>query len=152
MERENLLEHVRRTGPYFEEKMFGLGDLPLVGDARGRSFMFALEFVSDKDTRELFSPEVQIATRVTDAARRRGLVARGIGEMVLISPPLILTTEQIDFIAGTLRTSIEESSKRSGPGRSLERVIMNSRGQSKKFVRIFTLTPCISCPDPTLIR
>ena len=108
MERENLLEHVRRMGPYFEEKMFGLGDLPLVGDARGRSFMFALEFVSDRETKALFPPEVQIATRVTDAARRRGLVARGIGEMVLISPPLILTTEQIDFIAGTLRASIEE--------------------------------------------
>lgn len=108
MERERLLEQVRRIGPYFEEKMFGLGDLPLVGDARGRSFMFALEFVRDKETRELFAPEVQIATRVTDAARRRGLVARGIGEMVLISPPLILTGEQIDFITGTLRASIGE--------------------------------------------
>lgn len=108
MERENLLEHVRRIGPYFEEKMFGLGDLPLVGDARGRSFMFALEFVSDRETKALFPPEVQIATRVTDAARQRGLVARGIGEMVLVSPPLILTGEQIDFIAEVLRVSIEE--------------------------------------------
>ena len=99
---------MRRLGPYFEQKIFGLGDLPLVGDARGRSFMFALEFVRDKDTRELFHAEVQIATRVADAARRRGLVTRGIGEMVLISPPLILTAEQIDFIAETLRASIEE--------------------------------------------
>ena len=108
MERENLLEHMRRMGPYFEEKMFGLGDLPLVGDARGRSFMFALEFVSDRETKALFPAEVQIATRVTDAARRRGLVARGIGEMALFSPPLILSGEQIDFIAETLRASIEE--------------------------------------------
>ena len=108
MEREQLLEHVRRMGPYFEKKMFELGDLPLVGDARGRSFMFALEFVSDKVSKELFPPELEIATRVTNAARRRGLVARGIGEMVLISPPLILTGEQIDFIAEVLRASIEE--------------------------------------------
>ena len=108
MERERLLEHVRSVGPYFEQKIFELADLPLVGDARGRSFMFALEFVCDKHTKELFTPEVQIATRVTDAARRRGLVARGIGEMALFSPPLILTREQIDFIVETLRASIEE--------------------------------------------
>ena len=108
MDRDKLLEHVRRTGPYFEQKIFGLADLPIVGDARGRSFMFALEFVSDRETKALFPAEVQIATRVTEAARRRGLVARGIGEMVLVSPPLILTAEQIDFITETLRLSIEE--------------------------------------------
>ena len=108
MEREQLLEHVRTTGPYFEEKMSRLGDLPLVGDARGRSYMFALEFVSDRKTKQLFPPETEIARRITDAARRRGLLARGIGEMVLISPPLILTREQIDFITGVLRESIEE--------------------------------------------
>ena len=108
MEQMQLLEQVRRMAPYFEEQMFGLSDLPLVGDARGRSFMFALEFVSDRATKALFPAEVQIATRVTDAARRRGLVARGIGEMALFSPPLILTREEIDFIAETLRASIEE--------------------------------------------
>ena len=108
MEREQLLEHVRRMGPYFEEEMFRLGDLPLVGDVRGRSFMFALEFVSDRETKELFPAELEIARRVTDVARRHGLLARGIGEMLLISPPLILTGEQIDFIAKVLRASIEE--------------------------------------------
>ena len=108
MEEIKLLEHVRSIGPYFEQQMFALADLPLVGEVRGRSFMFALEFVSDKDSKELFPAEVQIATRVSDAARRRGMVMRGIGEMALLSPPLILTREEIDFIADTLRASIEE--------------------------------------------
>ena len=107
MERENLLNHVRSMGPYFEERIFALNQLPLVGDARGRGFMFALEFVSDKNSKELFPPEVEVARCVTDVARRRGLLARGLGELLLLSPPLILDKAQIDFIVETLHTSIE---------------------------------------------
>ena len=64
-ERENLLGHIREVGPYFEEKLKGLGDLPLVGDARGKTSIFCLEHVSNKKTKELFPPEIEIAKCIT---------------------------------------------------------------------------------------
>jgi adenosylmethionine-8-amino-7-oxononanoate aminotransferase len=38
IERENVLEHVRRWGPYFRDAMDSLLDLDLVGDVRGSHF------------------------------------------------------------------------------------------------------------------
>ena len=36
IERERICERVREIGPYFEERLAPLADLPLVGDVRGR--------------------------------------------------------------------------------------------------------------------
>ena len=104
-EREDLLGHVQKTGPYFEEKMSSLGDMPLVGDVRGHSSIFCLEHVANPETKEKFAPELEVSRRVTDAARKRGVIARGVGELVLISPPLILDRDDIDFLVNVLRES-----------------------------------------------
>src|SRR5262249_14390588 len=54
IERENLLGHVKSLGPYFQERMASLLDLPVVGDVRGSHLMVCVECVSDKATKEPF--------------------------------------------------------------------------------------------------
>ncbi len=107
-EREDLCGHVRTVGPYFEERLRTLADLPIVGDVRGKCFMMCVENVADKDTKEMFPPEVGIGRRISDACDARGLLVRPIGRLNVLSPPLILTTEQIDWLVDTLRAGIEE--------------------------------------------
>ena len=102
-EREKICEHIRDIGPYFEEKIASLKDMPLVGDARGRSSIFCIEHVSNKETKELFPPEALVGLRVANKAQEMGLFVRGAGEIVLLSPPLIINREQIDTIVDTLR-------------------------------------------------
>ncbi len=105
LEREKICEHILDIGPYFAEKIKTLGDSPLVGDARGRGSIFCLEHVMDKNTKELFPAETQVAQRIADAARERGLIVRGIGELVVLSPPLIIDREQIDYMVNALHES-----------------------------------------------
>ena len=108
MEREDLCGHVRRVGPYFSERLATLSDLGIVGDVRGSHFMQCVENVADKETRELFDPSVHVGDRVANACEKRGLIVRPIAHLNVLSPPLVLTTDQIDWMVDVLREGIIE--------------------------------------------
>ncbi|MEW6982022.1 aminotransferase [Colwelliaceae bacterium 6471] len=106
IERENMLEHVRDVGPYFQEKMKTLADLPIYGDSRGSHLMLGIEFVADNETKTPLPPEAAIANRIFTHCRNAGLIVRPIGNIIVMSPPLIISKAQIDDIATTLREAI----------------------------------------------
>jgi len=110
IERENLCGHVRDMGPKFETMMKSLLDLPIVGDVRGSHFMQGIELVSDKNSKEGFAPEVKAADRVYKKCLKRGVMIRPIGNLMVVSPPLILTEEECQKIATALAESILELS------------------------------------------
>lgn len=105
MEREDICGYVREVGPYFEEKLATLKDLPIVGDVRGSHFMLCVEYVSDKESKDLFPAEVAIGDRIARHCQDRGLIVRPIGHLNVLSPPLILTREQIDTMIAVMRES-----------------------------------------------
>jgi adenosylmethionine-8-amino-7-oxononanoate aminotransferase len=107
MEREDICGHVREAGPYLEKQLATLLDLPIVGDVRGKNFMMCVENVADKETRELLPPEVKIGHRIAAYCQNRGLMVRPLGHLNILSPPLILTREEIETIVETLRESIK---------------------------------------------
>lgn len=106
MERENLHENVKEVGPYFEQQLKTLKDLPIVGDVRGVKFMMCVENVANKETKELFPEELDIGKRIADHADARGLIVRPIVHLNVMSPPLTMTRGDVDFIVATLRESI----------------------------------------------
>jgi putrescine aminotransferase len=107
IERENLCQHVREIGPYFMQKFQELGDLPLVGDVRGSHLMLCLEFVKNKKTKEPMPAEWNFGNRIINETMPRGLLARPMGHLVVLSPPLIVTKAQIDEAADALRGAIK---------------------------------------------
>ena len=106
LENEKLCEHVREVGPYFEEQLATLRDLPFVGDVRGRRFMMCVEYVADKETKAMLPDELNISKRISDACEARGLMVRPLGHLNVLSPPLVLTREDIDTIVAVLRESV----------------------------------------------
>ncbi len=106
MEQEDLPTRVSQTGKRFENTMKGLLDLDIVGDVRGSHFMIGIEFVADKSSKQIFGDDIMIGKRVAREAQARGLVVRPLGHMAVLSPPLILTENQIDEIGTILRESI----------------------------------------------
>lgn len=107
MEREDICGSVRRTGPYFLERLKTLGKLPIVGDVRGSHFMLCVELVRDRETKEPFPEAIAIGKRVDLHAQARGLIVRPIGNLCVLSPALTLTTDEIDRIVAILGDSIE---------------------------------------------
>ncbi len=109
MEREKIFEHARDVGEYFAEQLKTLLDLPIVGEVRGHRLMQCVEFVANKETRELFPEELDIGKVISKIADAKGLLVRPIFHLNVMSPPLIITKEEVDFIVITLRESIVEA-------------------------------------------
>ncbi len=106
MEREDIFSNVNDVGSYFEKQLKTLSDLPIVGDVRGIKMMMCVEFVKDRESKELFPGELDIGKLVSNQADARGLIVRPVGNLNVMSPPLILTREHVDFIVDNLRESI----------------------------------------------
>lgn len=106
MEREGICENVREVGPYLEQQLATLKDLPIVGDVRGSHFMMCIESVANKDTKELLPMEANVGKRIAENCQKRGLIVRPIAHLNVLSPPLIWTRETVDQVVGILRQSI----------------------------------------------
>ena len=81
----------------------------IIGEVRGRGLLTALEFVEDRESRKPFAGTLQINSKVTAAAFAEGLIIYPrkpinglVGDHVLIAPPLIVTSEQVDEILNRL--------------------------------------------------
>jgi adenosylmethionine-8-amino-7-oxononanoate aminotransferase len=69
--------------------------------------MLCVEFVQDKKTREPMPAEWNFAKRINAECMARGLLARPMGHLVVLSPPLILGKPQIDEAYVALRAASE---------------------------------------------
>src|SRR4029077_9399645 len=102
-----------------ERSLSTLLDLKTVGDVRGIGLLRGVEFVADRQAKKPFAPELNFAGKVGAAALKRGLLVYPMqgcvdgtsGDHLLIAPPGVITSEQIDWAVEQLRQSIEEASK-----------------------------------------
>ena len=108
IEREDILGHVRKVGPYFQSRMKQLEALPLVGNVRGRGLMLCVENVADKATKAVLPDEANESKRISDIAESLGLIVRPLGHLNVMSPPLVITEAQVDFVAETLERAIRQ--------------------------------------------
>jgi adenosylmethionine-8-amino-7-oxononanoate aminotransferase len=108
IEREDLCGNAARVGDYLEQRLAELKPLPIVGDVRGRRLMMCLEYVADKETKQRLPDEVNISKRISNECEAHGLLVRPIGHLDVLSPPLITTKGQVDFIVDTLGAAIRK--------------------------------------------
>jgi adenosylmethionine-8-amino-7-oxononanoate aminotransferase len=106
MEREDLLAHASKVGTYFEDRMKGLESLPLVGNVRGKKLMLCVENVASKISKEPLPDQANESKRISNLCESMGLIVRPIGHLNVMSPPLVITESQIDFVAETLEKAI----------------------------------------------
>jgi adenosylmethionine-8-amino-7-oxononanoate aminotransferase len=106
IEREDLCGNAIRVGGYLEQRLAVLTTLPIVGDVRGRCLMMCLEYVADKETKALFPDGINISKRISRECEAAGLLVRPIGHLDVLSPPLIITRDEVDFVVETLHKAI----------------------------------------------
>jgi adenosylmethionine-8-amino-7-oxononanoate aminotransferase len=119
LERGDVIARVHRDEPALFGALAPLLDGPLVGDIRGKGFLAGIELVADRSTLAPCGAELHVSQRVADAALASGLLvypcaggADGLGDHLLIMPPLNMANErfaQISTILGAaLRRVAEE--------------------------------------------
>ena len=70
--------------------------------------MMCVESVKNKTTKELLPDEINIGKRISNAAEDMGLLIRPIGHLNVMSPPLTLSREDVDFLVKTLSAAIKQ--------------------------------------------
>jgi len=97
MESEQLLARVRNDiGPYFAQRWAELEAHALVGEARSRGLIGALELVADKPSRRRFAADLQSGTRCRELSVDNGLVMRAVGDTMIVAPPLVISHAEVD--------------------------------------------------------
>lgn len=108
MKRENIVDKVGAdTGLYFQQRLAELASHPLVGEIRGVGLVGAIELVKDKGTRELFDPVGKIGGICRDHCLDNGLVMRASSDSMILSPPLIITKNEIDEVVEKARSCLD---------------------------------------------
>lgn len=103
---EKLDENAARIGAYLLDRLLALKDkYPAIGDVRGKGLMIAIEMVKDRKTKEPFEPADAYPGLISKAAQDRGIIVRCIVNKIIISPPLIFTTEHADTLVDALDES-----------------------------------------------
>lgn len=115
MEQEGIVVRVREElGPYLARRWTELAEHPIVGEARSRGLIGALELVADKTTGERFDTALAAGSLCRDLCFEKGLVMRSVGDTMIISPPLVITREQIDELVALARQALDETAHRLG--------------------------------------
>ena len=113
---EALVARAQRLGTVLETRLREQFDRhPFVGDIRGRGLFWALEFVEDRATSRAFDPEQGVAERVKEAGLQQGVgvyVNNGVidgtaGDCAIISPPYIVTEDEIDLAVKRLGRAVD---------------------------------------------
>jgi adenosylmethionine---8-amino-7-oxononanoate aminotransferase len=79
-----------------------------VGETRQRGVMVGIELVRDTDSKEPFPADKRIGHQVTLAARRRGVITRPLGDVVVLMPAPAMPATLIDELCDAVFDSIEE--------------------------------------------
>jgi adenosylmethionine-8-amino-7-oxononanoate aminotransferase len=119
--RDKLVERVKMDGPHFQANLKDrIGDLPAVGDIRGRGFFVGVELVANQETKQPFDPELMIFDRMRRHAMEAGLICYPVGgtldgnqgDVAILSPPYIATDNEleeiIDKFNGALRRVLND--------------------------------------------
>jgi adenosylmethionine-8-amino-7-oxononanoate aminotransferase len=107
-EAEHTLEQLPPTIFRLREQLDRLAGLTHVGDVRQCGLIGAAELVQDKETKAPFPWQRRVGHRVCLAARRRGVLLRPLGDVIVIMPPLAVSIGEIDQIARAIEHSIND--------------------------------------------
>ncbi|MCL9668641.1 aspartate aminotransferase family protein [Rosenbergiella epipactidis] len=115
IQQDGLLARVQQQGRYLltqlEQK---ISVLEFVGDTRGRGLFAGIELVKDKRTKQPFDAGLSLHAQIKRACFAEGLMVYPMGgtidgregDHILLAPPFIVSTQQIDFIVETLKNVI----------------------------------------------
>jgi len=101
-EQEELFKRGRELAPYFEQAVHALREMPNVIDIRNIGMVAAIELEPKpgKPTERAFKTFLK--------CYEKGVLIRTTGDIIAMSPPLIISKSQIDELVGTVAGALRE--------------------------------------------
>ena len=114
LEEEGIVDRVREdTAPYLKERFESLADHPLVGEVQVVGMMGSLALTPDKSMRAPFAAEAGTAGFICrECCFANNLIMRHVYDRMVISPPLVISRDEIDILVTRARKSLDEAHAR----------------------------------------
>jgi adenosylmethionine-8-amino-7-oxononanoate aminotransferase len=103
----NVVAVARERGLEMSSLLEEVGDMEHVGDVRQRGLMAGIELVADRAARAPFPAHDRVAWNVCLRLRRRGILLRPLGDVLVLMPPLSITPDELRLLIEGVATEIE---------------------------------------------
>ena len=98
-ERDDVIGKMQPAVAFVRERLQNdFLSLPHVSDVRQWGYMIGIEVVQDKTTRKNYAPERRIGHKVILEARKRSVLIRPLGDIIILMPPLTITSEELSAL------------------------------------------------------
>lgn len=112
----DLIANAAEKGAALKAKLEGLmEEFDFIGEVRGKGLMLGFDVMADREKRIPLPPELNAGSEIAQACYDRGLIIynrrmlNGVrGDHFLVTPPLNVTSEEIDMIVELLRQGLSD--------------------------------------------
>ncbi len=110
-EKEKTLKNLASKIKYLEKQLRKFKKLKHVGDIRQRGFMVGIELVKNKAAKTDYELKEKIGIRVSQEARKHGVIIRPLGNVIVIMPPLSVTIKELNELLAVIYKAIKKICK-----------------------------------------
>ena len=113
MQDDKILDHVNNVAaPALHAALTKLADHPLVGGMNVKGMMASLPLTPNKETRAKFAMDTGTAGFMCrERCFANNLVMRHVGDRMIISPPLVITPEEIEIFQKRAKQALDDTYK-----------------------------------------
>lgn len=106
--KEKILERLQPKIGYLKTRLErDFARLSDVSDVRQWGFMVGIELVEDRAARKNYPPERRIGHQVIREARKKGVIIRPLGDVIILMPPLAISEDELKTLLDVTWESIK---------------------------------------------
>ncbi|WP_437185315.1 adenosylmethionine--8-amino-7-oxononanoate transaminase [Planctomicrobium sp. SH668] len=111
-DKNRTLENAQRNAMILTEKLSALADHPHVAEVRQKGIMVGIELVESKETLQPYPSARRTGHLVTLAARKRGVIFRPIGDVIVLMPAPAMPADAVKRLCDVTIDSINATTGR----------------------------------------
>jgi adenosylmethionine-8-amino-7-oxononanoate transaminase len=109
--KERIIHALTDKTVHFKNELMALSAHPRIGDIRQLGMMAGIELVKNKTTGTAYQAKAKTGAKVCAACRKHGLIIRPLGDVIVLMPPLSITSTEISRMIDIVKKGIEETCK-----------------------------------------
>jgi adenosylmethionine-8-amino-7-oxononanoate transaminase len=105
--KERILEVLPSKIQFLNKELKRFYQIPAVGEVRQKGLMVGIELVADRKKKNPFPMETKVGLKIVLEARKKGVIIRPLGDVMVLMPPLSITKEELKELTQVVFDSIE---------------------------------------------